>query len=219
MFAQTENNKRRRRRLFFGLAAVMLVVVMLIGVQVALANTRIDSDGQVPFYARFGQNETSTDGETVVIVFYRSPSCIPADFDLIQFFHFPGPGDPGAFGCQPPTTDGFEIWENGPGIDPAPKLGVLEGRGAVPVWFVSVSDLQTVTDGGVYINELAGLPSLQSGTASYYHETLRPSQTTDNYITNYVARGTLDGSGVSFSVHSTRVGASGHYNVQIAFGP
>lgn len=216
-FAQTEVNNKKRHTLVFGLAVIAFVVLMLVGVEVALANTRLDTDGQVPFYARFGQNETFDDGETVVIVFYRQPWCIPANFDLNQFFHFPGTGDPGAFGCQPPTTDGFEIWENGPGIDLAPQFAKLHGLGAVPVWFVSVSDLQTIADGGVYIGELAGLPSLQTGIATNYHETLQPSQAANNPITNIVASGTLD-SGGSFSVHAMSVAASGHNNVQISLG-
>ena len=65
---------------------------------------RIEANGEVPFYARFGENETFSNGEWTVIVFYRSPDCIPADFNLNQFFHFPGDSGPGAFACTPPIA-------------------------------------------------------------------------------------------------------------------
>lgn len=46
----------------------------------------------------------------------------------------------------------------------------------MPVWFVSWPELQTATsDGYLDIDELAGLFSLISGSASYYEETLRPA--------------------------------------------
>ncbi len=69
---------------------------------------QIDSGGEVPFYARFGENETFDDGEHAVIVFYRPPECIPPDFNLNQFFHFPDESGPGAFACGPATTTGME---------------------------------------------------------------------------------------------------------------
>jgi hypothetical protein len=95
----------------------------------------IEGNGEVPFYARFGENETFSNGEWTVIVFYRPPGCIPADFNLNQFFHFLGENSPGAFACAPPTTTSIETWANGPETDPAPLVSKMTGRGAVPVWF------------------------------------------------------------------------------------
>ena len=90
--------------------------------------------GDVPFYARISAighpDRIFEDGAWIAIVFYRPAECVPDQFDLLSFFDFPGV----AFG--PPTTDGFNVWQNGPGLDPAPMLAVTHGLGAVPVWFV-----------------------------------------------------------------------------------
>lgn len=196
--------------LFLALALALAVALP------ALANTRLDSDGQVPFYARFGANETFHDGQTAVIVFYRPPGCVPADFNLMAFFHFPGPTGPGAFGCNPPTTDSFEIFENGPGVDPAPIQAVLHGRGAVPVWFIAWSELQPeMADGHVTIGDLAGLPSLRTGTASNYHEMVQPSQSANNPMITFTGSGWLDDGG-SFAIHALKNTASGQGLVQIS---
>ena len=49
-----------------------------------------------PFYARVGYQLLERDG-WVAIPFYRSPDLVPADFNLLDFFHVPGPAGPGAF--------------------------------------------------------------------------------------------------------------------------
>jgi hypothetical protein len=79
-----------------------------------------------------------------------------------------------AWGCAP-TTSGFEIWKNGPGIDTAPLQQELFGQGAVPVWFVDTQELMAaIVDDVLTIGELESLASLKIGTASFYHETLHP---------------------------------------------
>ena len=161
---------------------------------------RIDGNGEVPFYARFGENETFSDGEWTVIVFYRSPDCIPADFNLNQFFHFPGENDPGAFACAPPTTTSVEYWANGPETDPAPLTAEMTGRGAVPVWFIPQADAeQAMEDGVVTIEELAASPSRLAGEAVTYTELLHPSQTNEQSLIQFNAEGALE-DGRSFMV-------------------
>lgn len=156
----------------------------------------IDSGGEVPFYARFGENETFGDGEWTVIVFYRSPDCIPAEFNLNQFFDFPSESGPGAFGCSPPTTAGIETWENGPEEDPAPLIAETTGRGAVPVWFIAAPEMKAaMADGEVTIGELVELPSRLVGTASTYEELLHPGQSNEQSLVQFVAEGTLDDGG------------------------
>lgn len=93
----------------------------------------IENGDGPPFYARFGENETFGTDDWVAIVFYRDPNCVPDEFNLNQFFDFPGETGPGAFGCQPATTDIIEHWVNGPETDPAPAISEMSGRGAVPV--------------------------------------------------------------------------------------
>ena len=153
----------------------------------------VESNGEVPFYARFGENETFSDGKHAVIVFYRLPECIPAEFNLNEFFHFPGESGPGALGCTPPTTTGIETWQNGPEVDPAPLMAEVAGRGAVPVWFVAAPELEAaMADGVVTIGELAALPSLLTGTADTYSELLYPSQTNAAPLIQFMATGALD---------------------------
>jgi hypothetical protein len=105
-------------------------------------------------------------------LFYRDPACIPVDFNLLNFFDRP----PRPFGCRL-TVEGFEIWRNGPGQDPAPLQSKLTGAGPVPVWFVSWPVLQAAAaDGVLSITELASLPTLITGYADQFSETLHPLQ-------------------------------------------
>lgn len=162
---------------------------------------RLEANGEVPFYARFGENETFSDGEWTVIVFYRPPGCIPADFNLNQFFHFPAEGSPAAFACAPPTTKSVEYWANGPDTDPAPLIAEMTGRGAVPVWFIAEADVQqAMEDGTVTIGELEALPSRLAGEAATYTELLHPSQTNAKALIQFQAEGTLE-DGRSFMVN------------------
>lgn len=161
---------------------------------------RIESNGEVPFYARFGENETFSDGEWTVIVFYRSPDCIPADFNLNLFFHFPGNDGPGAFACAPPTTTSIEYWANDPQTDPAPLIAEMTGRGAVPVWFIAQAEVEeALADGVVTIGELAESPSLLKGEATSYTELLHPGQSNPQPLIQFKAEGVLE-DGRSFMV-------------------
>ncbi len=161
---------------------------------------RIEANGEVPFYARFGENETFSNGEWTVIVFYRSPDCIPAEFNLNQFFHFPGNDGPGAFACTPPTTTSIEYWANGPQTDPAPLIAEMMGRGAVPVWFIAQTEIEAaLADGVVTIGELAVLPSLLKGEAATYTELLHPGQSNPQPLIQFKAEGMLE-DGRSFMV-------------------
>lgn len=194
-----------------------ILIVLLLAAPAVLAAVIIDSDGQVPFYARISRSEIINDGEWSAVVFYRPPTCIPADFNLLDFFDFPGPAGPGAFGCNPPTTDSVEIWQNGPGIDFAPLVGKFRGLGAVPVWFASVSDMEAaVADDVLTIGELSSLPSLRVGSAGFYRETLRPSESPapGPGSIQYTALGGLEGGGL-FRVIVSLVGTEG--TVQITF--
>jgi hypothetical protein len=114
----------------------------------------------VPFYAQLSMDETVTDGTWVGIVFFRPPNCIPEDFNLLYYFDF------SAFYCQPTTMDGFDIWGD-PDTDPAPLYQVLKGKGAVPVWFVSLAEYQSAkSDGTLTIGELESMASLRTGLGS-----------------------------------------------------
>ena len=178
-------------------ALVMFVAVglLLVAAPSVSANVRAQGEGgNLPFYARLERAGFHHTDDWVGIVFYRPPACIPGDFNLLDFFDIPG-----AFGCTPPTTDGFSIWKHGPGIDAAPLLVELHGLGAVPVWFVRWPALQAaVADDTLTIGELASLQPLV-GSATAYQETLRPNSSIE-----FNARGWLV-DGRSFQFESTAV--------------
>jgi hypothetical protein len=149
------------------LIALAAVVVCLDTPLHAAVRLAIPSqDPGPPFYASIGRppgGQIFQDGEWAAIPFLRAASCVPADSDLLNGF------DPRAFGCRL-TVHGFAIYKNGPfPIDPVPLYALLMGDGAVPVWFVRWSELRTaIADGELTIGELASLPSLHVGSASFF---------------------------------------------------
>lgn len=177
----------------------------------------IESGGEVPFYARFGENETFDNGEWTVIVFYRPPECIPGDFNLSRFFHFPGDNSPGAFACAPPTTTSVETWQNGPQTDPAPLISEMTGRGAVPVWFLKNAEIEkAAADGVVTIDELRELPSRLVGTAETYSELLHPTQSNASPLIRFNAKGALeDGREFEVSVSKGAPDIGDHVTINI----
>jgi len=159
--------------------------------------------GDVPFYAR--TDRIYHDDEWAVIVFYRPPDCVPGDFNLLDFYDVPG-----AFFCGPPTTTGWDIWENGPGIDPVPIKSQLKGLGAVPVWLVNWPEMQAVVgDGELTMTELEAMLSLQRGWASFYNESLLIGRKL-----TIVANGVLE-DGRSFHVQLTNVDEPGVMNATV----
>ena len=146
-----------------------------------------DEDPGPPYYARVGL-QVFDDGEWVAIPFYRPPSCIPADFNLLQFFHFPGPDGPGAFAC-PLLMSGFLLIEPDAPLGTFPRRVVLEGTD-VPVWFIpSAVFAEATVDGGLTVGELEDLQAMH-GLARSYHETLHPRA--DEHLIVIVARGALE---------------------------
>ena len=171
------------------LVILMVLIIFVSTPMASLANTRILSGGQVPFYAQLSMDETVTDGTWVGIVFFRPPSCIPEDFNLLLYFDFVN-----AFGCNPPTMDGFDIWGDQE-TDPAPLYQVLKGLGAVPVWFVSLTEYQSAKDDGILtIGELEGMDSLQTGLGSNVNVVFHTALS-NNHHAVITASGALDGGG------------------------
>jgi hypothetical protein len=179
----TTSRSALRRR---ALTILVIAGLLLIAAPIALANVRVEGAGDVPFYARLGRGEIYHTDDWAAIVFYRPPICIPSNFNLLDFFDIPG-----AFDCQPYTTDGFAIWKNGPETDSAPMLSQLHGLGAVPVWFVSWPTLQAaMADDVLTIGELEAMQPLR-GSASFYHEVLRPTGVVNVSIIAVNASGAL----------------------------
>ncbi len=127
-----------------------------------------DSPG-IPAYARVERPFVHHTDQWAAIVFYRPTDCVPGSFNLLDLFDFPA-----AFACRPLTVSGFELWENGPPIDGAPRQTVSSGV-AVPVWFVPWPTLQAaLTDNVLTKSELESLNPLK-GVATTFHEVLHPA--------------------------------------------
>jgi hypothetical protein len=206
-----------KRLIAGGFLVAALVALGVLTISSASAKIRLDDGGQLPFYARIEHNEVFHSDEWAVLVFYRSPACVPEGFNLLDQFHFPSESDAGAFECQPPTVEGFALWDEGPGIDDAPTQVKLHGLGAVPVWFVSWKDSDTgapgfetaIADGVLTVSELEGLHLFQKGTATSYTETIHPFQSNRNGMIQFAGKGTLDASGQPFFVQALFNFASG----------
>ena len=208
LFADCPIHDRMRSRASVLVAAALCLYCAATGEIEASVRTVIPhEDPGPPFYARVERAAIHTDivphtEEWAAVVFYRSPACVPAGFNLMDLFD-----PPAAFSCAL-TIDGFEIWRNGPPpIDQIPRFARFRGLGNVPIWFVAWSELQdAVTDDHLTLAELLSLPSLRMGTASLFHETLRPTGAVANPSLSMTAFGTLD-DGTPFHLqHSGTVG-------------
>lgn len=163
-----------KRHLFISVSIVALVGAYAFA-SVRLPFPTAENPGP-PFYAQishielFGEEIYHTE-EWAAIPFYRNPSCVPSDFNLLEMFDVPR-----AFDCTL-TVQGFEIWPVPPDQGGAgPSQGKYWGLGAVPIYFVSWPELQVaVADRGLTITELLDLPSLKIGSASFFSVDLHPS--------------------------------------------
>lgn len=192
-----------QRWLFAAAAAAAIALGLMPGA--ASAQVRVEPQ-QLPFYAR----AVTGTGEWTPVIFYRPAGCIPENFNLLSFFD-----PPRVFGCGPMTVEAFAIWENGPGLDPAPRQGRQRGLGAVPIWFVRTDDYVAAReDGVVTIAELEALDPVM-GVAHRFTETLHP-EGANNSLLVVNATGSLE-DGRSFTLHIVLQEAKGHRLVQVRF--
>jgi hypothetical protein len=161
------------------------------------------TSADMPFYARFERDLIHTDGEWAAVAFYRPPACVPADFNLLDFFDAPA-----AFGCNAPVPYliGFAVFKNVPpgvpplesGLTPIQSETKLAPGQSMPVWFVRWSELEAaIEDDHLTIGELEALPSRLKGQAAFYTETLHPlsgpgGQGAQQTMTSIVASGILE---------------------------
>jgi len=161
----------------------LALVLLFAGAASANVNTPFpDANPGPPFYAfldRPPQGEIFQDGAWAAIVWVRNPACVPADFNLLDGADltpaFGSFGPPRAFQCEL-TVHGHAIWKNGPApIDPAPIQVTYQGNGTVPVWFAHWDELQAaIADDTLTVGELAGLPSLEVGSALFMEAVQQP---------------------------------------------
>lgn len=141
----------------------------------SMAGTRVDMNvlGGVPYYADLAYDFIPTDGDRVAIVFKRSPECIPADFNLLDWLDFSlfTPEGP----VCPSTVDGFAIFGDPSDLENGipPRLEHYTGD-AVPVWFAPLNAFNAaIADGVLTIGELEGLDGLLMGVADQYTSSIR----------------------------------------------
>ena len=152
-----------------------------------------------PFYARVGLQLLESNGY-VAIPFYRAPALVPPNFNLLEFYHFPGPNGPGAFGA-PLLMSGFLLIERNAPLGTFPKQAEFRGDN-VPVWFVPSAAFHLATQDHVLtVAELQALEPLY-GTATRYHETLHPREGEHKIVIQ--AQGTLT-DGRDFAMQVTHV--------------
>jgi len=184
--------------LFVFLAGVFLALVVRANPPVIETFPSPERPGP-PFYANFSADFIPSDDGTVAIAFYREPSCIPADFNLLDLFDVPA-----AFGCEL-TIEG-KLWWYDPETDPFPFKIQQWGLGAVPIYFVDEAELAAAAQDGVLtIGELQALPSLLIGFADSYLEVIHNSNQggagKGHSVLN--ASGTIIQSGLPFFFHYT----------------
>jgi hypothetical protein len=164
---------RITRLLVSAFAGTTIFTLTGVGPAGAQVMVRVPGDAPgIPAYARLEKHPK--DGRFpyhneawAAIVFYRDPSCVPRDFNLYDMF-----AGPRAFGCGL-TVSGFELWDNGPGIDAGPRHAISTGL-AVPVWFVPWLILEAaLADNFLTMPELESLQPLM-GTATTFHEVIHP---------------------------------------------
>jgi len=155
-------------------------------------------DPGAPFYLRVGNilNQFFVTDGWLVIPFYRTPSCVRTDFNLLTIFDVPA-----AFSC-PLTVSGSYIIERDAPLGTFPLMVQSTGTN-VPFWFVRWTDFQAAAaDGVVTIGELQSLNPL-TGVADKFKETLRPRM--ENHLVQINASGNLN-DGRKFSFHVTHIG-------------
>lgn len=160
-----------------------------------------DEDPGAPFYARVTPmlNQLFVSDGQLVITFFRNPACVPADFDLLQLFHFPDPPNHfGAFECGLTVWGRLLIEANAP-MGTFPKL-VNSWGNEVPIWLVSWSAFEAaMQEGPITMDVLQALDPLV-GTATRFHETLMPRDGEHRIVIN--ASGVLaDGRNFTFHVN------------------
>jgi hypothetical protein len=121
-----------------------------------------------PYYARIYTDRVFIVDGWAIVPFYRDPTCIRPDFNLLDFIDIPA-----AFGCAL-TVEGFHLWHGAP-FAAVPKIVQKQGTGAVPYWFIPAEAvLEAMQDESLTIGELAAIPGRIVGHARSFSETLHP---------------------------------------------
>jgi len=149
--------------------------------------------------AALGFGALLNDGEWVAIPFEREPDCVPGGYNLLG-----PPNIPAVFGCQL-TTEG-KGWFSDPEDQSSIVKAWQNGLGAVPIYFVLLSEYEAaIGDGVLTIGEFEALPSLVIGYASYHREVLNFPFAGRPGSHDIISSGELEGGG-SFQLRAQLVG-------------
>jgi hypothetical protein len=144
-------------------------VVMAAGSGLVRTPFPFANDPGPPYYARLYADRVFIVEGWAIVPFYRDPTCIRPDFNLLDFIDIPA-----AFGCAL-TVEGFQLWRGAPFAAP-PHMSQKQGTGAVPYWFIPAGAvLEAMQDERLTIGELAALPGRIVAHASQFTETLHPT--------------------------------------------
>ncbi len=135
------------------------------------------------------------DSETAVIVFYRSPACVPEDFNLPAIdsdLLIPPPG-------SEILMEGSMVLDQDVGVPKQEELHEVAGT-PVPIWFVDAVELWAaidtdgdgIKDSPLTIGELESMSSLRKGQADSYHEILHALGGATMPLLHMVASGVLE---------------------------
>lgn len=201
-------------------SARLYLVALIVSFLLPTANVyadirlRVPEDTEPPVYTSAAGPAFQTNGsifsvhdsEWAAIPFWRSPECVPAEFNLLEQVDAPA-----AFGCTL-LLRGFVRLER-----QTFNLMSWEAKGVdVPVWFVSWDELQAaMADDVLTMTEIEAMPSLQVGNANIYQE---QSHTFFGHPVSHLslqARGTLE-DGRTFRLGASEV-ALGLIHVNIEF--
>ena len=170
------------RRCFNLTLSILIGWTLLSGAVWANQHVRVPQDVAPPFYTSVPVDTLHND-DWAAIPFWRPAECVPADFNLLDYFNA------AAVEC-PLLVEGFAEFRSLD--DRGPILTEARGLGAVPIWFVRWPELQAATaDGALTIGELASQPSLLVGTANIYNEQNHIYRIHQVSHLALVARGTL----------------------------
>jgi hypothetical protein len=185
--------------------AAPLLLVLMTGATQAQVRLQIPGDLTVPYYMQGFEDAKS--GWTATI-FYRPPSEVPSDYNLLTGF------DP-SLPMEPLTVEGFALQAEGAPVPRQVFLREAEG-GMVPIYFAPIDDIKSaISDGVLTIGELEAITKFV-GYADSYHEVLQPTDSKGNFQINIIASGLLE-DGSRFFVHCEVNAAT--YNVSIGVEP
>src|SRR5262249_32809970 len=189
ILSQTGRSVMKRSRIAVALGTVALTV--LVGSVWADIRLNVPEDIAPSAYTRpDGLSGFIPDviqgGEWDAIAFYRAPEYVPLDFNLLDWYD----ASLAALDC-PFLLEGFIVWPD-PANNGFPRSSELRGLGAVPIWFVKLSELQAaMATGEVTIVDLVSMPSLRIGTATFYQEQLHYYPPAERSFSQIRAAGTF----------------------------